>query len=73
MFKNAIKYLLLAAALMLAPSAASAAGSSAPLIRGDFGVITLEDQGLSVSSAYVQGVGIYQWNSASTATPEEPR
>ena len=53
----------------------SIGGVSPTSVTWSFASVALLEQigstaGLDVTSAYVQGVGIYTWNSASTATPD---
>ena len=72
MFKNAIKYLLLAAALMLAPSAASAAASY-PFIEPNIAAVEALGAACSttVAGVWIPNVGHYAWNALSTATPSD--
>ena len=71
MFKDSIKYLLLAAALMLAPSAASAA-TSYPFIKPS--IAAVEALGAAcpttVAGVWIPNVGHYAWNGSSTATAD---
>ena len=71
MFKSAMKYLLLAAALVLAPSAASAAASY-PFIKPN--IAAVEDLGAAcgttVGGVWIPNVGHFSWNALSIPTTE---
>ena len=72
MFKSAIKYLLLAATLMLAPSVASAAASY-PFIKPSIAAVEALRAacGTTVAGVWIPNVGHYAWNGSSTATPSD--
>lgn len=71
MFKSAIKYLMLAAALVLAPSVASAAASY-PFIKPSVAAVEAMGAacGTTVSGVWIPNVGHYAWNGSSTATAD---
>ena len=71
MFKSATKYLLLAAALTLAPSAASAA-TSYPFIEPSITAVEALGAACSttVAGVWIPNVGHYAWNGSSTATAD---
>ena len=71
MFKILTKYILLAAALMLAPSAASAAASY-PFIKPDIASVEAMGAacGTTVAGVWVPNYGHYAWNGTSTATAD---
>lgn len=72
-----IMYLRSLILALFALAFASAAQAASPYMWTKPDVAGLESLGtacgVTATSAYVQGVGIYQWNSTSTATPEEAR
>ena len=71
MFKKTIKYLLLAATLMLAPSAASAAASY-PFIEPSIAAVEALGAacGTTAAGVWIPNVGHYAWNGSSTATAD---